>query len=342
MKSHRVVLFGELLMRLDTLRHERFVQSQNFEIRYTGGEANAGVVLAGFGVDCEPVAAAPENEIGQACVNNLRRYGLGTQFVQRRGPRLGIVYVENGAANRPSKVIYDRAGSSFSQLRVGDVPWSAILRAGDWLHFTGTAPALSHDLIDLTIEGCHAAKALGCTVSCDLNYRSTLWTIDAARAAMTRIAPHLDVLIANEEHARQLLGAPPAKNAGAADVFDSNAYRHITAWLLDNYELSHVALTIRQDTSAAETTFMGLLDDGSELAASRVQKTAVVDRIGSGDAFTGGLIYALLNDWNAAIAVEFAAALAAWKNTIPGDFCHISLTEARALVDGDGSGRIVR
>lgn len=342
MKHKRVILFGELLMRLDTPQHERFVQAKNLEVRYTGGEANAGVVLAGFGVDCELVAAVPDNEIGQACLNHLRRFGLGIKYVRRCGPRLGVLFVETGAAQRPSKVLYDRAGSSFAQLKPGDIPWSEILRDAAWLHFSGTAPALSADLAELVIEGCQAAKSTKCTVSCDLNYRSTLWSIVDARKTMTRIAPHVDVLIANAEHAQQLLGTPPATLGSAASVFDVGAYRELIAWLRQKYSFSHVALTIRQDSNAAETTFAGLLDDGRESMISRVHNTLVVDRIGAGDAFSGGLIYGLTNNWPSAKTVEFAAALAAWKNTIPGDFCHVSLPEALAIAEHGGDGRIIR
>jgi len=341
-KPKRVVLFGELLMRLDTPRHERFVQAQNFEVSYTGGEANTGALLAGFGREAALVSAVPANEIGQACINHMRRYGLSTQFVQRRGPRLGILYVECGAAQRSSKVIYDRAGSSFSQLKVGDIPWEEILYDADWLHFTGTAPALSAELAELTMQGCQAAKSMGRIVSCDLNYRSALWTVDAARATMTRLAPHIDVLIANEEHARLLLGAPPAGITGPAGIFEPDAYRSSTAWLRERFGFSHVALTLRSGTMADETAFAGLLDDGNNRHMSPIHKTRVVDRIGAGDAFTGGLIYGLLAGWEMARTVEFAAAVACLKHTMHGDFCLISLSEASAFAEHGADGRVLR
>lgn len=341
MKGKRVVLFGELLMRLDTPRHERFVQAQNFEIRYTGSEANTGVVLAGFGVDCDLVAAVPDNELGQACLNNLRRYGLGIAHVVRRGPRLGTLYVEVGAARRPSRVIYDRAGSSFSQLKVGDIPWQEILRGATWLHFGGTAPALSAALPALALQGCEVAKSLGCTVSCDLNYRSMLWPIEAARETMSRLVRSVDVLIGNVEHAHQLLGAPmPSIQKDA--IFNNGVYDDMTAWLRREYGFRHVALTLRKDADAEQTIVAGVLDSGNVAVLSRVFPTRVVDRIGAGDAFTGGLIYGLLESWQTKPTIDFAAGLACYKHSMHGDFCHMSLREALEFASGSTDGRIVR
>jgi 2-dehydro-3-deoxygluconokinase len=341
-RQKRVVLFGELLMRLGTPLHERFVQAQNFEVSYTGGEANTGALLARLGVEGLLVAAVPDNDIGQACLNYMRRYGLNTTNVQRRGRRLGTLYLETGAAQRPSKVIYDRAGSSFADLKLGDVDWNSVLRGADWLHFTGTAPALSEQLAALTLEGCQIAQSLGVTVSCDLNYRRSLWTIEEAQATIARIIPHVDVLIANEEHARELLGAPAADLTEPTAIFEPGPYRQSTNWLRKQYGFRAVALTMRSGTAADETKFAGLLDDGRSVTISRAYNIRVVDRIGAGDAFAAGLIFGMLEDWQPVRTVQFAAAAACLKHTIHGDFCLVSLEEIRDLAEYGPSGKVLR
>jgi 2-dehydro-3-deoxygluconokinase len=341
-RKKRIVLFGELLMRLATPRHERFVQAQQFEVGYTGGEANTGVLLARLGAECSLVAAVPDNEIGEACVNHMRRYGLTTTHVQRRGRRLGTLYLETGAAQRPSKVIYDRAGSSFAELQTGDVDWEAVLLGADWLHFTGTAPALSDQLAELTLQGCQIARSLGVTVSCDLNYRRTLWSVEQAAATMSRIVRHVDVLIANEEHARELLGAPAADLSEPAAIFEPDRYRQSTAWLREQLGVRAVALTMRSGTAADETTFAGLLDDGGSVCGSRVYNIRVVDRIGAGDAFAGGLIFGMLDGWQPGRTVEFAAAAACLKHTIHGDFCPVSFDEIVSLAERGANGKVLR
>lgn len=342
MTLRRVLLFGELLLRLTTPRHERFVQAQEFEISYTGGEANAGVLLAGFGAQAELISAVPNSELGQACLNYMRRFGLDVTHVARRGQRLGILYVELGAGPRSSKVIYDRAGSSFSALKVSDVPWDDILRDADWLHFTGTAPALSADLAALTLEGCQAARKQGTKVSCDLNYRSTLWPVEDARRTMSQLAHHIDVLIANVDHASLLLGAPPANSPQPNTAYEPQAYHTSTTWLREHYGFTQVALTVRGGAAAEAVKLAGVLDDGQHLYGSRMHTTHVVDRIGAGDAFAAGVIHGLLDGWSADRTIEFAAALACLKHTMHDDFCHLSLAEALAYAEHGGDGRVIR
>lgn len=341
-RAPRVVLFGELLLRFTTPGHERIVQAKSFAANYTGGEANAGALLASLGADASLVAVAPDNELGQACINEMRRFGMDTRHVLRRGPRLGTLYVETGAAQRQGKVVYDRAGSSFSQLKVGDIDWKEVLQDADWLHFTGTAPALSPQLAELTIEGCKAAKSLGKTVSCDLNYRSTLWTVEEARSVFKHIARHVDVLIANEEHARLLLDAPSAKFTDPENVFEAAAYHSATEWLHSHYGIGQVALTIRAGVSSDETIFAALVNDGHASHLSRVHQSRVVDRIGSGDAFAGALIYGTLQQWQLSRRVEFAVAAASLKNAIVGDFCLVTEDEINAVAAGTCAGRVNR
>lgn len=337
----KVVLFGELLMRLETPQQLRLLQAERFDIGYTGGEANAGVLLARFGVEAYAVSAVPDNDIGLACTNHLRRYGVDVRYVQKRGSRLGLYFLEPGAGYRATRVIYDRAGSSFADLKPGDVPWRRVLAGKDWLHFTGTAPALSPDLAALTLEGCRVARELGVTVSCDVNYRSALWSVPAARQVMTEIAPHVDVLVANEEHARQILGAPQA-SPELPDVFDPRRYGPVTQYLRRQFDLRAAAITIRTGDTSDETTIAAVLDDGQELVGSRAYAIRPLDRVGGGDAFSGALIYGLLQKETAQQVIDRAAAASCLKHAVRGDFCHASLEEVESLARDGPDGRVRR
>ncbi|HMO85555.1 MAG TPA: hypothetical protein PKC18_11625, partial [Lacipirellulaceae bacterium] len=233
------------------------------------------------------------------------------------------------------------SGSSFSLLKPGDIPWEEALRGKDWFHFTGTAPALSEDLAELTLEGCCTAKDLGITVSCDVNYRSALWSVDAARRSMTRIVQNVDVLISNEEHARQVLGAPAATD-GCTDPFDARCYEATMRYLREEFDLRAVALTIRAGETSNETTIAALLDDGIKISQSRKYFIRAIDRIGGGDAFTGALIYGLLQCRNSQDTVELAAAASCLKHSVHGDFCHASLDEVESLARTGPNGRVRR
>jgi 2-dehydro-3-deoxygluconokinase len=337
-----VVLFGELLMRLQTPQRERFVQASQFDVHYTGGEANAGVLLSALGTRCRVVSAVPANDLGTACIQHMRRYGLETTWVRRQGNRLGTVYLELGASQRPSRVIYDRAHSSFSQLKKEGLPWNEILQDQQWLHFTGTAPGVNAQLAEVTLEACHAAHRLGLTVSCDLNYRSALWSMESARPVLQEIVNSIDVLIANEEHARDILDVSVDVGLQTNGKFCLDRYSALTEALRKTYELSVVALTIRAGQVADQTSFSAILDDGSNQRMARRYDIQVVDRVGAGDAFSGGLIHAQLQAWEAGRSVEFATACGALKHSMPGDFCHSSEQEIMALVESGEAGRIER
>ena len=337
----KVVLFGELLMRLETERQLRFVQANSFEVGYTGGEANAGVLLSRFGVEASLVSAVPGNELGLACTNHMRRFGLDASHVQQRGSRLGLFFLETGSGHRSTQVLYDRAGSSFSTLKPGDVPWREIFTGKDWFHFTGTAPALSPDLAALTLEGCRVANEMGVTVSCDINYRSALWSIDRAREVMSPIAKHIDVLVANEEHARLILGAPEASSQ-FIDVFDARRYEAITRYLRSEFQLNAAALTIRSGDTADETTIAAVLDDGVQAVSSRKYVIRPLDRVGGGDAFTGALIYGMLQGHPTQRVIDLAAAASCLKHAVRGDFCHASLAEVESLARDGPDGRVRR
>jgi len=328
-KTSGVVTFGELLLRLDTPGHERFVQAESFTARYTGGEANVAVALAQWGVEAFAVSKVPAHEIGQACVNMLRRYGVNTDHVLRGGDRLGVLYVETGASQRASKVIYDRADTSFRSLKRGDLDWKAILSGRDWLHITGTAPALGENVRAVVREGLRAAKRLGVTVSLDVNYRSSLWPVAEARRVLGGILRDVDVFVGTTHDAAALfdIGGEPAESARA---------------LRKRFGLRAVAYTLRSGVGASSGSLAGLLCDARGVCESRRHDMQFVDRIGGGDAFTAGLIYGMLGRWPARRAIEFAAAAACLKHSIPGDFNLAAVEEVQSLADGVATGRIQR
>jgi 2-dehydro-3-deoxygluconokinase len=333
-----VVCFGELLLRLDTKRHERFVQAREYIAGYTGAEANVAVCLSGLGMSTYVVSAVPDHEIGQACLGFIRQFGPNTDHVLRKGKRLGLLYVETGASQRSSKVVYDRTGSSFTELRPGDIDWGDILPGKSWFHVCGTAPALGEHLPEVVREACAAAKDAGLRVSCDVNYRSQLWPVERARAVLCPLMDSVDVLIANEEHGRLILGAAEPKK-GASELARAEA---VSRDLHRRYNLKQVAVTLRSGDSASETTIAAMLFDGKSCCTSREYTIHVVDRVGGGDALTAGLIYAFQKGLPVSEGVEFAAACACLKHTIPGDFALVSEAEVQALVQGAGGGRVRR
>ncbi len=334
----KAVFFGELLMRLGTKQHQRLVQAGEFTVGFTGAEANAAVSLANFGMDAYVVSSVPDNEIGQACINHIRRFGVNTDHVKRAGTRLGTFYLETGASQRASKVIYDRAGSSITELKVGELDWDGIFRGKDWFHFCGTAPALGDNVAEVVKEGCQQAKACGLTVSCDLNYRTKLWSADKAGRVMTALMDSVDVFVANEEHSREVFGIE-SRGAGKASV---ERDEDVAQQLCDRFGLRYGAITCREGQSASDTTWSAVLCDGSRCWRSRQYQIHVVDRVGGGDAFSGALIYGLLAGLAPEEAVEFAVAASCLKHSVHGDFNLVSADEVRALMAGDGAGRVQR
>ncbi|MBM4090888.1 MAG: sugar kinase [Planctomycetes bacterium] len=325
----QVVAFGELLLRLDTPGHDRFVQAEQFAARYTGGEANVAVALAQWGLETFAVSKVPAHEIGQACVNALRRYGVNTDHVLRGGDRLGILYVETGASQRASKVIYDRGDTSFRALKQGELDWKAILSGRDWLHVTGTAPALGENVRAVVQDGLRSAKRLGVTVSLDVNYRSSLWPVSEARRVLGELLPDVDVLAGTPHDAAALFDI----SGEAADSAQAMRQR---------FGLRTVAYTLRSGSGASDGSFSGLLCDAEGVHESRRYDIQFVDRVGGGDAFTAGLVYGLLSQWPARHTIEFAAAAGCLKHSIPGDFNLVSLEEVQALANGVGTGSIQR
>ena len=340
--SKRIITLGELMLRLAPEGYYRFVQADSLGATFGGGEANVAVSLANFGMDAAFVTKLPTHEIGQAAVNSLRRYGVDTRHVIRGGTRVGIYYLEKGASQRPSKVIYDRAGSAFALSESSEYDWNAIFDGADWFHFTGITPALGDNVARLTLDACRAAKERGITVSCDLNYRAKLWTKDKAREVMTGLMPYVDVCISNEEDAFDVFGIKAEDTDVTGGKLNKSAYESVAKQLRDRFGFKYVAITLRTSLSANDNKWAGMLYDGEAAYLSKEYAVHIVDRVGGGDSFGGGLIYSLLSGDSPKDAIEFAVAASCLKHSIEGDYNMVSADEVRKLSGGDGSGRVQR
>ena len=338
----KVITFGELMLRLQPYNYERFVQASNVEFTFGGGEANVAVSLANYDMDVAYVTKLPKHAIGQAAVNSLRRYGVDTSLIVRGGERVGIYFNEKGASQRGSVCIYDRAHSAIQQASREDFDWDKIFEGAEWFHFTGITPALGPNVVEICIDACKAAKARGIKISCDLNYRGKLWTRAQAREAMTELAKYIDVCISNEEDAKDVFGI----EAEATDIYggtiNHDGYKSVAKQLADTFGFEKVAITLRESYSASHNGWSAMLYDGENYCFSKKYDLTIIDRVGGGDSFGGGLIYALLSGKDTQAAVEFAVAASALKHTIGGDYNMVSVAEVEKLAGGDGSGRIQR
>ncbi len=335
--------FGDLLMRLEPPARQRLVQASSFDVRFTGAEANAAMMLAGLGVPTRSVSRVPDSPIGQACVNFLRRYGVDTSTVARGGDRLGLFYSETGAAQRASLIVYDRANSSFATSGPADYDWDAALAGAAWLHFSGTAPALSDSVRGALREGLQTAHEAGVRVSCDLNYRARMWSPQQARAEMERLTPWIDVLFGNEEDAATVFGIKAQGSDVTKGTLPVESYAVVADRLMDSFGFSIVATSLRTSISASINRWAGMMSSADGHFVSRVYEiNPIVDRVGGGDSFAAGLVFGLLNDAAPQECVEFAAAASCLKHSIPGDVNFVTEDEVRALVSGDGSGRVRR
>jgi 2-dehydro-3-deoxygluconokinase len=339
----RFVVFGELMMRLSTKRYERIVQSRELEVSYSGAEVNPAVALVNYGIKSYVVSSVPDNAVGEACLAYMRQFGLNLDHVKKNGFRLGIYFVETGAAQRPSTFLYNRKGSSITELRCGDIDWNAIFAGKDWFHVTAITPALGDSVADLTKEACIAAKKQGLTVSCDLNFRKKLWSKEKARAVMGELLEHADVLFTNEEEAATVFGIEARGSNVATGQISKHGYEDVASQLYERFKLKYVSITLRESISATANNWAGMLFDGQKFYTSRkYQIDFIVDRIGGGDAYSAGIIYGLMTNQDLQETVEFAAAAGCLKHTIHGDFNLVSFDEVLALTKGDGSGRIQR
>ncbi|MEJ2543371.1 MAG: sugar kinase [Calditrichaceae bacterium] len=341
----KVVTFGEIMLRLSTPGFERFYQSKQFDINFGGGEGNVAVSLANYGFDSYFVTRLPKHEIGQSAVNFLRQYGVHTEYIARGGERVGIYFLETGASQRPSKVVYDRSHSAISEIQSGEINWNEVFENAKWFHWTGITPALGKNTQVVLKEACMAAKKAGVIISCDLNFRKKLWTEKEAQSVMQPLMESVDVCIANEEDAEKSLGL----KAGVSDVdrgdLQEEAYFNVARQLKSQYKFSSVAITLRESFSASRNGWSALLlddKDCKEAYRSKRYDVQIVDRVGGGDSFAGGLIYGLLTKANTKDALEFAVAASCLKQTIPGDFNLVNVDEVEKLAKGSGSGRVER
>ena len=338
----KVVTFGELMLRLAPNGYYRFFQDDQLQATFGGGEANVAVSLANYGMDASFVTKLPTHAIGQAAVNSLRKYGVDTSKIVRGGDRVGIYFLEKGASQRGSVCIYDRAHSAIQEAAPSDFDWDAIFEGVDWFHFTGITPALGENLVEICREACKAAKAHGVKISCDLNYRGKLWTRDQARAAMTDLCQYVDVCISNEEDAKDVFGIEAENTDIYGGKLNKEGYKSVAKQLADKFGFEKVAITLRTSISASDNDWAAMLYDGENYCFSKEYHLHIVDRVGGGDSFGGGLIYALLSGKNTQDAVEFAVAASALKHSIEGDYNLVSVSEVEKLAGGDGSGRVQR
>src|SRR5678815_4787300 len=330
--SKKVVTLGEIMLRLSTPGFERFVQADSFDVTYGGGEANVAVAISNYGLNGVFVTKVPENAIGQAAINHIRRYGVDTQFIARGGKRLGIYFLETGASMRASQVIYDRAGASIADVDVSEFDWNKIFEGADWFHTTGITPALSHK----------AAKAKGITTSIDLNYRKKLWTKEKAREVMTRLCQYVDVCIGNEEDADTTLGFKAKDTDVTKGELNLEGFKDVFKQMKEKFGFKYIASSLRESHSASDNGWSALVYDGNEFYHTRSYEVRIVDRVGSGDSFASGFIYGLVTGMPMKDAAEFGVAASALKHTIPGDLNHETLNEVKELMKGDASGRVQR
>ncbi|NLJ10996.1 MAG: sugar kinase [Treponema sp.] len=343
---HRIFSFGEIMLRLKSPAHERFFQSPLLEASFGGGEANVAVSLALFGESSVFITALPENPIGEAAIHELRKYGVDTTYIKKTKGRMGIYFLETGANQRPSNVVYDRDASCISQVKPADFDWSLILRGGTWFHLTGITPALSGTAADTALEAVKQAKNAGLQVSIDLNYRKKLWNYGKkASEVMKNLTCYADVLIANEEDIQHCLDIEAPKVNVTSGELDRSSYRVLAERVKENFpNIKRVAITLRESHSADYNGWSAVMSGIHGWYASRKYEiTDIIDRVGGGDSFAAGLIYGLLHfPEDEQKALEFAAAASALKHSIPGDFNLVSLSEVETLLKGDGSGRVQR
>ena len=344
----KIVTFGEIMLRLSTPGYLRFSQARQFDATFGGGEANVAVSLANFGMDVKFVTRMPDNDIARSCLRELRSYGVDTSSIVFGGDRLGIYFLETGAVARPSKVVYDRAHSSIADIRPGMIDWEEVLKGAAWFHWTGITPAISQGAADVCLEAARTARRLGLTVSCDLNYRKNLWKYGKdASEVMPALVECCDVILGNEEDAEKVFGIKPEGfDAASTDgKIDQEQFRSVAQQLMKHFpQARKVIITLRGSINANHNTWGGVLYDGKTLYESpRYDITHIVDRVGGGDSFMGGLIYGLMNyPGDDSRALDFAVAASCLKHTVFGDFNQVTVAEVERLMKGDASGRVSR
>ncbi len=338
----KFVGFGDLLISFEPVGYKRFLQADTMQVNYTGAEANVCVNLAQLGVESAFVSRVPDNDIGRCALANLSKYRVNVDGVAIGGERLGVIYTEKGAAQRPSKVLYDRAHSAFSTSRPEDYPWDTLLQGARVFHFTGITAALSEDMPAIIQAACDAAHKAGALVSCDLNYRKNLWPVDKARAVMQKLVRSVDLLLANEEDADKVLDIRAADSDITAGRLSREGYARVAQEIEQVYGIHQVGISLRESLSASDNRWSGMLYDHGKACFSRTYDVHIVNRVGGGDSFSSGLIYACMHRWEPQRAIDFAVAASCLKHSIEQDFNLVTLSEIETLMNGDGSGRVNR
>jgi 2-dehydro-3-deoxygluconokinase len=338
----KVITMGEIMLRLSTPGHQRFIQSESFDVCYGGGEANVAVSLANYGHDAYFVTKVPKNPIGDSAIAALRKFNVNCNHIAKGGDRLGIYFLETGASMRASTVVYDRANSSIAEADVSDFNFDSIFEGADWFHFTGITPAISDKAAYLTEEALKAAKRKNITVSVDLNFRKKLWTTEKAQRIMTNLMQYVDVCIGNEEDAEKVLGFKPGNTDVTSGELELAGYKDIFEQMVKKFNFKYVVSSLRESYSASDNGWSACIYDGNEFYQSKKYDIRIVDRVGGGDSFAAGLVCGLLDGKHMKEALEFGVAASALKHTIPGDFNMVTRAEVDALVGGDASGRVQR
>ena len=330
------------MLRLNPEGYLRIPQANNFIASYAGGEANVAVSLAKYGEDVAFVTYVPDNALGESATNAIRHWGVDTKYMFKGGDRLGIYFLEKGASQRASTVLYDRKESSIAKSKIGDYDWDKVFEGVDWFHWTGITPALSDSLAEVCLEACKKAKEKGITISCDLNYRKNLWTRDKAKEVMSKLVPYVDVLIANEEDCKDVFGICAENTDIDAGELNKDGYVSVAKQVTEKFGCKYVAITLRGSISASDNKWSAMIYSNGEYHFAKEYLIHIVDRVGGGDSFGGGLIYGLHNNYSMDKAVEFATAASCLKQTIENDFNCVSVKEIETLMNGNGSGRVQR
>ena len=340
----KVVTFGEIMMRLNPEGYQMFYQAEKFEASYAGGEANVAVSLANYGIESSFVTKLPDNPLGECARNAVRHFGVDTKDIVWGGKRLGLYFVEKGASQRPSRVVYDRADSSIATAKREDFDWAKIFNGAEWFHFTGITPALGGELPQICLDALEYCRANNITVSCDLNYRGKLWTKKEAGEVMARLVPYVDVLIANEADAADVFGIVGEGSDVESGKLNKEGYVSVAEQLVERFGVKKVAITLRTSLSAFDNLWAGMLYDAATKTAcfSTEYKVHIVDRVGGGDSFGGGLIYALIAGKDTQGAIDFAVAASCLKHSIEHDFNLVKVKDVEALAAGNGTGRVQR
>jgi 2-dehydro-3-deoxygluconokinase len=338
----KMVGFGEIMVRLESPGYHKIIQSNEFNVSYAGAEASVSVFLSRMGLKTQYVTKLPKNEVADTAMSRLRMHGVGLDHLAWGGDRIGVYYIERGASQRPSKVVYDRKYSSVSQASRDDFDWEAIFDGASWFHFTGITAALSPQMPEICLDALKVAKKKGVTVSCDLNYRKNLWSEEKAKEVMTTLMPYVDVLIGNEEDAEKTLGVAPRDTDVTAGTLSYEAYTDVARQISERFGTKHIAFTLRSSISASDNKWAGMLYTSGTGYFSKEYLIHIVDRVGGGDSFAAGMIYSLKEGYEPQRAIEFAVAASTLKHTLEQDFNLNSKEDIELLMSGDGSGRVQR